>query len=215
MLLERLSLRGFRCYADVQSIPFHRLTVFIGENDSGKTCVLDALVLLLTANVPAHDDYHKRATGETADVIEIRGEFDLEPHDSLPHDLRTAGGTRLHLAKRYTAAATEVLIEGRGYSEPRWTNFPKEGADAQKELLQTLGLAPGPNKDARLEQFRQAVADDRIPKIETRLAVPFLDLRDHLPRFERVASAEYNNPEAMVQRTLRAVVETVLQTVDP
>jgi len=43
MKLKELKIKGLKCYNDSQVIPFYNLTVFIGENDAGKSTVFDAL----------------------------------------------------------------------------------------------------------------------------------------------------------------------------
>ena len=43
MKLVTLNLEGFRCFKNKTVIPFHSLTVFIGENDSGKSTLLNAI----------------------------------------------------------------------------------------------------------------------------------------------------------------------------
>ena len=68
--LESLYIRSFKCYENSGKIPFHNLTVFIGENDAGKSTIYDALDLLLNNNQPSTNDYR-----DGSDSIEIDAHF--------------------------------------------------------------------------------------------------------------------------------------------
>ena len=89
MLLKSLSVKSYRCYSDLSNIPLHRLTVFIGENDAGKTVLLSALELLLENKRLSPSDYIRISDDEQADTIIISGVFSLEPHDTMPADFRS------------------------------------------------------------------------------------------------------------------------------
>jgi len=51
MQLITVEIKNFRCLKDVK-IPFRELTVLIGENDAGKSTVLDLLDLILSEHQP-------------------------------------------------------------------------------------------------------------------------------------------------------------------
>lgn len=215
MLLRRLSVKGFRCFEDVTDIPFHRLSVFIGENDSGKTALLHALELLLTGETPTPDDYRRGRDGSSADsVIEISGEFELEGYDTVPADWRRGNG-RLVVKKTFAADQNRAEVDGNAFVDGRWSDFAKLAADDQKKLLEGIGEKPGGNKAERVAQFEGAHAKGVIPRTPGLLRVDVAVLGEHLPRFERVASSEYNHPDSIVQRTLRRVVDEAVRPVDP
>ena len=56
MRLKELIIKGLQCYNDSGKIPFHNLTVFIGENDAGKSTVFDALDFLLNNKMPRYSE---------------------------------------------------------------------------------------------------------------------------------------------------------------
>ncbi len=213
MRLERLSVRGFRCFSDLADVPFHRLSIFIGENDSGKTALLDALELLLTSETPKPSDFHRAADGTPGGPIEIVGLFVLEAHDTVPQEWR-GPDNRFRVKKTFTPESRECHVDGLVFLEPRWATFSKLSAEEQRELLVGRGFAPGANKTERQLQCEQAISQGQVPRVPGLVAVDMAALRDHLPRFDRVASAEYNHPDSIIQRTLRRVVEGVVEPVD-
>ena len=79
MYLKRLRIRGFRCFKDFELEFQNGINVLIGENDTGKTAILDALRLSLGIGpqretyLDSDLDYYKSSEGPSA--REVR--FDL------------------------------------------------------------------------------------------------------------------------------------------
>jgi putative ATP-dependent endonuclease of OLD family len=215
MLLKNLLLTNFRCFNNLPTIPIHKLTIFIGENDSGKTAIIDALQILLTNQNPSSSDYRILTENQQVDKIVIGGNFELEAHDSVPEDYITIDGRELVLTKTFTQSNVIITVNGRGFPDYRWSSFPRQNAQIQRELLESIGISPGSNIDQRIEQFEVAVASKRLTKIGAELEIHFSDIAEFLPRFELVASTDYRHPDTMVQRTFQAVVNSFLRPEDP
>jgi hypothetical protein len=197
MLLRTLTIKGFRCFEDLAAVPFHRLTVFIGQNDSGKTALLQSLEYLFNPQSPKAEDYRRLGEGEPpAPVIEIGGSFGIEPDDTTPADWRSGDGSMFELRKVFTKDQIRCEVKGNAYVDVRWNEFPKLIAEEQKQLLESIGIKAAANKTERQAQFQSAQA--QIPKAPGWIMVDFGEVRDHLPRFEKVASAEYNHPDVIV-----------------
>lgn len=70
MKLREIKIKNFRCLVDV-TVPIDDTTVLIGENNSGKTTLLDALNIILTKNLTGRNspfdeyDYHMSKSGDT------------------------------------------------------------------------------------------------------------------------------------------------------
>jgi len=82
MYLKRLRIRGFRCFKDF-GIEFQNgINVLIGENDTGKTAVLDALRLSLGIGpqretyIDSDLDYYKNSEGLSAREVRFDLTFD-------------------------------------------------------------------------------------------------------------------------------------------
>ena len=74
MKLVTLNLEGFRCFKNKTVIPFHSLTVFIGENDSGKSTLLKSIGLLLDKREASENDYFSESENSINSFI-IEGVF--------------------------------------------------------------------------------------------------------------------------------------------
>jgi len=77
MYISKLHIRNFRCIEDLELYFDSGLNVIIGENNSGKTAILDALRLVLSRGDErrsiwiSEDDFHIDSTGKRASSIEI------------------------------------------------------------------------------------------------------------------------------------------------
>ncbi len=215
MVLNNISIKNYRCFENLEKVPIHKLTVFIGENDAGKTCILDALEILLTSTNPTQKDFFKKENEEVSEEIVIEGNFLLESHDSLSEDFCSIDNKSFIIRKTFSVENNSFKVFGRGYSEPRWNNFSRLSAQDQKELLHSVKIVPEGNSDKRIEQFSLAVAEGLLQKESMWLDVRLADINDFLPRFEKVSSIEYLNPDSMVQRTLQSVVDSFIRPENP
>lgn len=215
MLLDALTLLNFRCFESATDIPIHRLTVFIGENDAGKTCLLEAIEFLLTSRLPQLSDFRKKSNGDIEETLIIEGRFVLEDFDHLPDDFRSDNGRIFILRKICTVNSARYEVEGKDFRDQRWSSFPRQSAQVQKELLQSLGIDPGSNGDQRTEQYSQAINASILVKESQKIVCKFNDISDYLPRFEKIASTDYHHPDAMVQRTFQAVVDSFIKPENP
>ncbi|MGL4403474.1 MAG: AAA family ATPase [Fusobacteriaceae bacterium] len=51
MLVEKLSIEGFKCFKNKTEIKFDKFNGFIGNNGTGKTSILEALIRLFGSNL--------------------------------------------------------------------------------------------------------------------------------------------------------------------
>lgn len=215
MLLKSLSIRNFRCYDKLVDIPLHRLTVFIGGNDAGKTVMLHALELLLTNKRPTMQDFRQADNEERSDTIVISGSFALDEHDSVPEDYRASDGATFILTKTFTNSTYAYEVAGRGFDNPDYSTFERQPAANQKILLSALGLEPEGNLVQRVAQLREAIDSGRLRKEPALINVQLTNIEQYLPRFEYVSSSDYKQPDAMIGRTLQAAVDSYLRPIDP
>jgi predicted ATP-dependent endonuclease of OLD family len=210
MQLTKLYLKNFRCFEETTVSPLDELSIFIGENDAGKTVLLDAIVRLVGGQSCVGDDCRKLSDGSIAEEVVLEGTFRLDSHDTLPDEYRSGeDNSELFLKKRFVAGATEVYVRGQGYSDERFDSFA--GRDNQMALLREHDIAPGGKEEVRKEQREQLVREGKLTHVEREIPLPqFAVIADHMPRVDRVASYDYRNPESMVQRTLQSVAAGVV-----
>ena len=58
MRLKNVHLSNFQCFEDSGEIPIYDMTIFIGENDCGKTALLRALDVFLNNKQIEEDIFH-------------------------------------------------------------------------------------------------------------------------------------------------------------
>lgn len=214
MLLKRLFLKNFRCFEEIDVDSLDSLAMFIGENDAGKTVLLDAISLLVENKSCADSDFRKQQDQSLAEEVVLEGWFQLDSHDTLPEEYRSGEYKNiLHLKKRFVPGATEIYMDGRGYNDERFDSFA--GAENQKTLLRELGLSPANREPERKVQRKRLVEEGKLWYIEKEIKLPqFSVIAQHMPRVDRVASYDYRSPESMVQRTLQSVAARVVNPPD-
>ena len=217
MLLKSLSLRNFRCFASLVEVPLHRLTVFIGENDAGKSAFLEAVALLLSDGRPSESDYYQTSDTQRAEELAISAVFTLEDCDTLPPEWRSGDGTTLEMTRTFSEkrGVRKLEVNGIGFCDGRFDGFANQTAGVQRQLLISLGLTPESNPARRIEQFHTALEEGRIGKQRKVLEVSFADIRDYLPLPEKVNSADYRDPDMLVRRTLTTVAAAALRWRNP
>lgn len=215
MRLIRLTAENYRSLKDIE-ITFAPLAILIGENDAGKSTVLDLIGLCLTDQRPDPDrDFYRDIDGNSADTITAILEFECaaDEEDAAPYLL---GGK---LRVRYTFRpneAPEKSYWGEAPSDERFNqNFAGLEANAQRDLLRELDpslaqndISNGTKRAEKWEELRSAA-----PKTAQWLTPP-AKWGSFLPRFERYSAMEYNVPERMIEKTLRQVYEgTILEEI--
>jgi len=130
MKLREVTIRNFRCLVDM-TIPIDDTTVLIGENNSGKTALLDALRIALPRSIVGRGatfdeyDYHMCKTGDspkTCEGIVVELWFREDTADEWPDSLvqalndivqtdpiRDLDSIGLRLSSKYDEVVREVV----------------------------------------------------------------------------------------------------------
>jgi predicted ATPase len=217
MFLTKINLKNFRCFELLELEDLGKLSIFIGENDAGKTVLLDAIDLLVTNKSCTTEDCRRQADGSMAEEVTIEGVFKTEDGDELPEEFRSGDDkTQLALKKVFTKDGTKTFVIGRGYDNELFDDSNFTGADNQKTLLRTLGKAPAGNETGRKAQREELIEEGLLNYVEKDIKINNINLiAPYLPRVERVAASDYRSAESMIQNTLRAVAATVLNPSEP
>ncbi len=172
MYLKKLRIKGFRCIDDL-TLNLHKgINVLIGENDTGKTTIIDALRICLGLVVEKRDvwvtpdDFHIDITGAISKVIEFHLYFGgLSPREQgVFVEMLAVTGIRseLQLHVRFVYDLTKDRIR-REY----WGG-EKEGQGIPTEVLELMHYT-------HLDALRDA-SRDLMPRRGSQLSKLFLKL---------------------------------------
>ncbi len=212
MLLKTLTIHNFTCFDDLTLPDLGRLAVFIGVNDAGKTNVLNAVDLLLSNALPLADNFRKLPDGAVAAILSLEATFTLEDHDTLPIDCRSGvNQDEFRIRKLFSENSPQTIVRGLGYSDDRFDTFT--GRDRQFELLREYDVTPASRQEDRLQQVEALVAAGKLSRVERDIQIPQpgTTLGPHLPLVVRIASTDYQTPEAMIQQNLVRVGRSVVE----
>jgi predicted ATP-dependent endonuclease of OLD family len=215
--LTTLSLKNFRCFESLELDNLQKLAIFIGENDAGKTVLLDAIDLLISNSNCSAQDCRRQSDGSQAEKVILQGRFRLEDTDEVPeHFLSGANKDQVILTKVFTEGGTKTFVQGLGYDNSKFDDNEFIGADNQKALLREFGLVPASNEAGRKAQRNELVTKGVLKHIEKDVQLQsFNIISQYLPRIERVAASDYKSAESMIQNTLRSVAASVLDPAEP
>ena len=232
MKLRTMWIRGFRSLENVR-IPFQPdLTVLIGENDSGKSSVLDLLEWILEAPYvsrkteqekrPKEADFFTQGEArveeiqvilefalskEARDAIPLPEEWLLPQQDAEAFTFRLRVTYKLDEEPLFEVYTKVWPIPELGMDPKTLERKSKADLDA---VLENLGL--NPEAYGTKSEKAQAIINARSHvqgewKWQT---VKPKDLR-FLPRIQRYRALEYQQPERFLEKTLKTVFADMLQ----
>jgi putative ATP-dependent endonuclease of OLD family len=218
MRLVAIRVSHFRSLYETGWIPFHDLSVLIGENDGGKTATLDALEILLSNKHPDDEDfsYIPGSAPNEHGMIPHEPEMLIEGKILLS-DSEQAEVTKyaplqsgcLHIRKQFNLGAqSEFFVVGQVPTDKR-LHIDLEAANITelrtlaKELeLQVGGTAKQP--------FIDAIRNYKALQPTNEGTIPFPDIiRSKLPEFTIYDSA--SDPSSVVHGILRTIFRQELE----
>ncbi|MFA7084242.1 MAG: AAA family ATPase [Arcobacteraceae bacterium] len=197
--LENLKIINFKCYEDSGIIPFHNLTVFIGENDAGKSTVYDALELLLNNSHPKIDDFR---IGNNQIVLEA--EFKVDPIITELEYLII--GSKIKIRKTFfTEIVSTIEILGEKFEDNDLNIYTSMNANDLKYLLEKLHLEAQTNQELRRESIENFILQNNPIKTTDYIEIRWNQINSYLPIFQRYSSSDYGNPTSSIRKTLDLV----------
>lgn len=219
MKLVSLHIKGFRCLHDI-SLNLRDLTVLIGENDAGKSTLLDALDIALNGTTPDQKDYYKclleaensdNQSEITSNEIEIILAFRLDSWDSDGYSTLMAKDGCFYLRRLFTSEGSKTYYKSGRFVDQRLNqNFASLKATEFDELLETLGIKPEGrlNQETRIKAIQSYLKS--ASKTEDWLEIKFQSIKEKLPIFQRYRAIDYTSPESFVTKTLQTVYESLI-----
>jgi len=221
MKLTRLKVTNFRSLKNI-SLDIHDLTVLIGENDAGKSSVLDIIEMVLNDAVPSDVDYYKCLTRSESDEVgdeciedEIEAIliFELDEWDKETATQYTSPDDgRLHLKKVYRRnGENKTYYHTAKFKDKRLENdFRRMNQKELQALIDELGILydGNLNKEKRLDLLQNYM--QKAEKEAGWCEITRKQLRGVLPIFQRYRAIDYKSPEGFVRQALELVYRDVI-----
>ncbi|MDW5549923.1 ATP-dependent nuclease [Methanosarcina sp.] len=202
MKIKSISIQNFKCHKKIQDIPFHSITTFVGENDSGKTSIIDFIELILDNKIPKEDDFFHDAEGNFE--TEIIGEITLIPNLKLQENILHLlnGNNELKIKKVLTLTNMEVFLEMKKYEDKRFHEFENLEANELSRLLRDYGIEEQRNQQLRKEKIREYLKNNYVQYSYDFVLVNWKEFSQFLPKIVRYGVNDYKNPTNMIFKTL-------------
>lgn len=189
MYLKKLKLKNFRCFNDFEIDDIGKLAVFIGENDAGKTVLLNAVKWLLNDSACEESDCRKLKNGRIEKEVSVEGIFEVEDFDKLPSVYRGGENKEFHLIKRHSSNGTEILC--------RISNPLISASSGKKPFEERLLLRRYSNSSDDGKKKRDEVAE-------------YNKIKNFLPEVDFVSAADYDAPNRLIEKRLRSTAARML-----
>ncbi len=226
MKIQSLSIQNYKCHRLLDRVPFHDFTTLIGENDCGKTAVIDFLEIMLTNKIPSEEDYFKyidpaSPPDQPREVVaeEISGEIIFSVDSNEEHALANYLDEQrnLCLKKVFRKKDNDSYVHTKRFSDPRFYDYTDMRADELKAFVEELGLTKENGSEFRNQDERKAAVNEYIqeheqdiPATNDWVKVSFKELQSILPKFIRYNVDDYNNPENLVFKVLKETFDDEL-----
>ena len=197
--LDSLYLENFKCYENSGEIPFHNLTVFIGENNAGKSTIYDALELVLNNIYPKNDDFRE---GKDEIIIKSVFTFSREIDELSQYNINNT----ITIKKKFVRNAVTVIeILGKKFLDDDLNKFKNMTAPDLKALLERLSLPAQNNQELRKSSIEEYINETNPTTVDDYIVVNWNQISSSLPIFQRYSSSDYGNPTSSIRKTLDLV----------
>ncbi|MCK4798501.1 MAG: AAA family ATPase [Spirochaetes bacterium] len=203
MKLQSIRIKGLKCYKDSGIIPFYNLSVFIGENDAGKSTVLDALGFLLNNKNPRYSENETDNDFRTdSDSIELIATFFLENLNSEIEKFTINNEVKIRKTfLKDNPFKIEVYVQV--FENEDLDNYESMSANDLKILLKKLEIEDKSNQDERKDAVKNYIKENlELPKYVKWKEIKISEISNFLPIFQRYSSSDYKNPEILIKKTL-------------
>ncbi|WP_135605542.1 AAA family ATPase [Methanococcoides sp. NM1] len=203
MKIKSISIQNYKCHQNIPNIEFHQITTFIGENDSGKTSIIDFLELILDNKLPEESVFFHNAEGNCAS--EIIGIITFIPNpevlDQISHLLNEEN--ELMIKKTLTQSAIEIAVKKKVYEDDRLNTYETLSASELATLLEDLNIEAQTRKEARIEKIKELLNNDHLPHSFDFIKTDWKEIAQFLPKIIRYDVNDYKDPTSMIIKTFR------------
>lgn len=217
LILKSVRLINFMCFKDSGEIPIHDMTVFIGENDCGKTTIFRALDVVLNSKIINLDEFY-RVGGERANEVEIGLSFELDVGNVDQRIKPFVCGNLVRIKKVFSYEQenlnSQLLILKHVFENTLLNNVQKLKKDDLTTVCKDLGLEYK-NVQESQDEISKHIAEtfDALPKKDMEWEkLSWSDASTWLPLFELYSSSDYKDPKKLIEKTLKNVYRSFFYT---
>lgn len=220
MELKSLRLINFQCFKDSGEIPIHNMTIFIGENDSGKTAILKAIDFFLNNKPISLDIFHK--IGDKLEKkCEIEQIFKVDPEKTkdIPKDYII--DNELTLKKEFTLndqnqVEQKILLKKYVFKKKELNEISSMKSPELKTLYEEFKLGEYSNVEEAKKTITNFVSEnfDRLDKYPNWFQIKWSQVSELLPLFEYYGGSDYGNPQKLIENTLFSFYRTFFYDYD-
>lgn len=217
MKLKSVQLINFQCFRDSGSIPIHNLTVFIGENDSGKTAVLRALDYFFNDKILPEIMFHE-VNGNRQKSCEITLTFSINgEYEGISNLMKLDG--EFVIKKTFTiendGISTKTLINKLIFEDIRLNDVYRLSAKQIKIIFEEIGLeyTTVDESKARLHEHLE-INYKEFPTSKGWQEIKWSTVSKLMPIYEYYDGASYGNPQALINNTLKGVYRSFFYDVE-
>ncbi|MGD0423079.1 MAG: AAA family ATPase [Candidatus Bathyarchaeia archaeon] len=209
MRLTAFAAQNFRSLANTGFIPINRITVLTGQNDGGKTSLLDAIAIFLDPkSQPDQGDYTFKlgSTSEQEQAITLAAQFEVSEEEKvLLNRIATIESGPVKICRKYNPDGPDhYAYRAKAHSDPRLRRDLTECKN--EELLAVAADFHIPLTDRRTkERIQEAIIQwlPTQPLVEEWVELP-RELLSQFPDIQIFKSSEALDPEGEISNTLRA-----------
>lgn len=216
MKLEKLSIENYKSLKNINHIEFEDLTTIIGENDSGKTSILEFIEIMLTNKAPNELDYGIYSNSQMSDEIIGITEFKLSQTEIAILEKYLNCDKKLIIRKKFKKnSVQEVSVKTSIYIDDRLYTYKKMKTDELKDLLRSYGLEDKSNNSLRIEYIDEYLKNNEVDMKEDWKSISFSEVREYLPTIIKYGVDDYINPDNLIYNTLKLKFTDILYEKSP
>jgi len=208
-MIKEVALKNFQCFKNCR-IPFHAITILIGENDSGKTAILKAIEYILTNRSPELNLFHQ-IDGQIEKNCEIGIKFSVIPqiHHDFPKEFICNNEILIKRTFEYNPPQelkSDIFIYRYIFEKDELNSIDDLRAAQLQSLFSELDLEYSNVNDAK-SRLKEYIFEnfDSIPKNAGWAPIKWNLISPYIPSYEYYSSSDYGNPIKIVENTLQSV----------
>ena len=195
------------------------MTIFVGENDSGKSTILRALDIFFNNKTIDHEMFTE-INGIKSDESKITLVFELneDENTSLPKSQIIDG--KICISKQFllgpdNTAISKIMCNSYQFRDEKLNIIESLKAPELRELCKQMNITYE-NVDTAKEKLKEYREEnfDKLDKDIGWLDIRWTDISDALPTFELYDSSSYKDPQRLIENTLINVYRTYFYDYD-